>query len=142
MPLDRPFVHRLPVRYADTDAQGHVFFANYATFMDEALTYLLAHIGLPYATIEADLGVMCVYAATQSRFKARTFFGDVLAVQATVSHIGRTSFTTAYEIRRPDGTLAAEGALTSVCLDRHSRAPVPVPDRLRAALETQRPAGD
>jgi acyl-CoA thioester hydrolase len=142
MTPDRPFVHHLPVRYADTDAQGHVFFANYATFMDEGLTYLLAHIGLPYAAIEADLGVMCVYAATESRFKARTFFGDTLAVQVTVSRIGRTSFSTAYEIRRPDGTLAAEGALTSVCLDVQTRAPVPVPDPLRAALETQRPAAD
>jgi len=142
MPTDRPFVHRLPVRYADTDAQGHVFFANYATFMDEGLTYLLVHIGWPYATIEADLGVLCVYAAAESRFKSRTFFGDTLAIQVTVSRVGRTSFSTAYEIRRPDGTLAAEGALTSVCLDLETRAPVPVPERLRAALETQQVAPD
>ena len=134
MPPVLPYVHHLCVRYADTDAQGHTFFANYATYMDEGLTWFLDHIGLPYQQIEDELGVMCVYAAAESRFVARTFFPDRLGVAVRVARIGRTSFTTTYAIRRPDGTLAAEGQLTSVCLDVTSRAPVPVPDALRAAL--------
>jgi acyl-CoA thioester hydrolase len=128
------FSHPLTVRYADTDAQGHVFFANYATFMDEGLTHLLVRVGLPYDRLEAEHGVMCVFAATQSRFHSRTFFGDVLQVGVTVARLGQTSFTTRYEIKRPDGTLAATGELVSVCLDAGTREKVAVPEVLRAAL--------
>ena len=49
MSPEPPARHRyalpLTVRYADTDAQGHVFFANYLTYADEGLTGYLAEIG-------------------------------------------------------------------------------------------------
>lgn len=129
-----PFVHELSVRYADTDAQGHTFFANYLTFCDEALTYFLVHLDCDYASMEHQEQAMFVYAHSSCNHLGRTFFADRLRVEVTPERIGQTSFTTLHRIIRPDGTLAAEGRLVSVCVHTETRQKQPLPDRLRHAL--------
>ena len=132
-----PFIHTLDVRYADTDAQGHVFFANAYTYMDEGLTWLMEHVALPYGQLESDHGVLCVFAASTCRHRSRILFGTPVQIVVSVKRLGNTSFTTAYRLQQQhDGgpTLCAEGELTSVCLDATTRQPVRVPDALRAAL--------
>ena len=139
-----PFIHTLDVRYADTDAQGHVFFANAYTYMDEGLTWLMEHIGLPYGQLEADHGVICVFAASGCRHRSRILFGSPVEIVVRVQRLGNTSFTTAYTLQQPgEGgpTICAQGELTSVCLDADSRQPVRVPDALRAALRPHQTAG-
>ena len=133
MPAE-PFIYRLPVRYADTDAQGHVFFANYLVYCDEALTYFFEHIGLSYNRLEAEHGVQLVYASSGCDYRERTLFGDPLQVKVEVERIGRTSLTTRYQIERMPGRLAATGRLVSVCLDAETREPRPLPEPLRTAL--------
>lgn len=128
------FTHRLTVRYADTDAQGHVFFANAYTYMDEGLTALMEHMQLPYNALEEEHGVICVFAASACRHRARILFGTPVDIAVTVSRLGTTSFTTRYEIRQPGGPINAQGELTSVCLDAVSRAPVPMPAVLKRSL--------
>lgn len=128
------FLYRLPVRYADTDAQGHVFFANYLVYCDEALTYFFEHIGHPYTQLEAEHGVQLVYASSGCDYHERTLFGDPLQVTVEVARLGRTSLTTRYRVERQPGVLAATGRLVSVCLDKQSRQPRPLPEPLRAAL--------
>lgn len=130
------FVYELPVRYADTDAQGHVFFANYLTFYDEALTAFFAHLGCPYADLEREAGAMFVYASAQSDYRGRTFFGDRVQIAVSVESVGNSSLVTRHRATTAPGRLVAEGRLVSVCLDVHSRQKRPLPDRLRAALLT------
>ena len=129
-----PFVHRLTVRYADTDAQGHVFFANAYTYMDEGLTALLAHMGLPYPWLEKEQGVICVFAASSCQHRSRILFGQAVEVGVTVARLGRTSFTTRYVLTQSGGGVCAEGQLTSVCLDPEARTPVRIPTVLRRRL--------
>jgi acyl-CoA thioester hydrolase len=45
------FIHTIQVRYADTDAQGHVYFSNYLTYFDEAHTAYLREIGFPWSKL-------------------------------------------------------------------------------------------
>lgn len=129
-----PYTYELPVRYADTDAQGHTFFANYLTFCDEALTYYLEAIGCSYGSLEAQERAMFVYATASCDYKGRTFFSERLQISVTVERLGNTSLTTRYQVRRPDGSLAVEARLVNVCLDVDSRQPKPLPPRLRAAI--------
>lgn len=127
------FVYNLPVRYADTDAQGHVFFANYLTFFDEALTYYLEAVGVPYLSMEEDEGVLFVYANAQCRYFQSIRFGDPLQVHAAITRLGNSSMTTALRAMRGD-VLAAEGELVSVCLGADDRQKRPLPQRLRDAV--------
>ena len=44
----------IPVRYAETDAMGVVYHANYLLYFEVARTDFLEKIGYPYARIESE----------------------------------------------------------------------------------------
>ena len=128
------FFHPLHVRYADTDAQGHVFFANYLTYADEGLTWWLHHIGLPYARLE-ELGLDFVFADARCTYRGRARFNELLHIHCGPERVGRTSLTHRFEVvRASDDTLLAEGTLVQVCVGRPEGRPSPLPDELRAAI--------
>lgn len=118
----------LTVRYADTDAQGVVFFANYLTYMDEAVTAHLAGIGMPYADLLA-LGIDFVYASAKVDYRESIRHGDALEVDCEIVRVGVTSLTTRC-VLRVGTSVCAEGDLVQVCIDQ-TQHKVAVPDRLR-----------
>lgn len=130
-----PYDHPITVRYADTDAQGHVFFANLLTYFDEGLTGYLAAIGCAYAGLHDQDGVDFVYAESQCRYRDRTRFGDDVVVRVRVAHLGRTSMRTELQALRGGETVLAEGHLVSVCVDVTTLEKRPLPARLRAAVD-------
>lgn len=123
------FSYAIPVRYADTDAQGHVFFANYLTYFDEGLTYFLAHLGCPYTSLDEEM----FYGESRCRYLGSAQFGDVVEVGVEVTRLGTSSMTTRFVLRRGEDTVA-EGELDSIWVDAKTRRPVPIPAALRDAL--------
>lgn len=129
------FTHEMPVRFADTDAQGHVFFANYFTFCDEALTGYMRAVGLPWQSL-VETGVDMFYASARCDYKGRAKFEDTLAIGARLARFGRSSMEFELEIRtKPGGPVIATAHLVGVCVDLAKGTPVDVPARLRAAIE-------
>ena len=126
------FVHEIPVRYADTDAQGRVFFANYLTYFDEAMTGYLHAIGYPPARVAAD-GVDFMYVDAQCSYRGGAVFEDRVQVQFVVTQIGRTSISAAVEAHVA-GAVIATGALVFVCVSTTENQKVPVPEGLRDAI--------
>ena len=128
------FQHPLSVRYADTDAQGHVFFANYFTFFDEAMTGYLHAVGLS-PTALADLGVDFVYVDAQCQYKGSTYFEDALRIGCRFADFGRTSVTARFEIfSGQTAAPVAMGRLVFVCVSREGRGKVAVPQGLIDAV--------
>ncbi len=124
------------VRYADTDAQGHVFFSNYLIYFDQGLTDYLKAIGYSYDAMLED-GFDFFYVETQCTYKGSAKFDDVLNVYARLTHIGRTSFTFHFAIYKPDtDALIAMGRIVAVAVEKGGRRPVPVPEKLRRAVES------
>lgn len=130
------FSHPLAVRFADTDAQGHVFFANYLTFCDEALTAYLRAIGCPWQDLVAT-GVDMFYVRSECDYLGRAPFEAALSIDTRITEIGTTSFVTECDIRLGDQPIA-RARLTSVCVDRAAGTKVRVPDALRDAVERAR----
>ncbi|MCB9610294.1 MAG: acyl-CoA thioesterase [Polyangiaceae bacterium] len=128
------FSHTIQVRFADTDAQGHVFFANYLTFFDETLTAYMRAIGCPWQRM-IELGVDIVYADSRCQHRGRSFFEDQLQIQGKISRIGDSSVTSRYRAFRAAGELVAEGQLVCVCVDRATKQKVSCPEELRTAVE-------
>jgi acyl-CoA thioester hydrolase len=126
-------VHRLQVRFADTDAQGHVFFANHLTFFDEALSAYFRELGFPWQRL-LELGVDLVYAGAQVSFEGRATFEDVLEIEVNKVTIGNTSITSSLIAKKEDGARISRGELVSVCVDRSTMKPVRVPDLIREAV--------
>lgn len=122
----------LRVRYADTDAQGHVYFANYLTYADEALSAWMRHLGWPNDRV-TGLGVDFVFADAHVRYRERALFEELLHIHVGLERIGNSSMTTRFVVMR-ETTLLAEGSLVQVCLRLPERTPVRVPDPLRDSL--------
>ena len=122
----------MPVRFADTDAQGHMYFANYLTFCDEALAAYMRHIGCPWQDLVRD-GIDMFYRSAHCEYRGSATFEQVVAIEASITKIGNSSVTSRYVCRGPDGDVLAEAELVSVCIDVKTRGPTRAPDRLRVA---------
>ena len=77
MPPESPlakFCFPVRVRFADTDLQGHVFFGNYFTYMDEAFMAYIDELGFAWETL-GEMGLAVYYVDSGCQFKGPSFFG-------------------------------------------------------------------
>ncbi len=126
--------HQLAVRFADTDANGHVFFANYLTFFDQAFVHYLKAIGFGYRQF-VERGLNFFYAEALTRFKSGAVFDQLLDIYPTISRLGRTSFTTDFAIYdQAGGGFVNSGYIVSVVVDINTEKPHPIPEAFRQAV--------
>jgi len=130
--VGQPLVHKLRVRYGESDLQGIVFNAHYLTYFDTSMTELWrAAYGTYHAML--DRGIDIVLAEAQLRFLKPARFDDELALSVAVTRLGQTSILTRHEARcGPD--LVAEGGLRHVLVDLKTLEKTPIPDWAREGL--------
>jgi acyl-CoA thioester hydrolase len=135
--VTNPFPHctHLRVRYADTDAMGVVYYANYLAYFEIGRVEFLRAAMADYRAIE-EAGAVAAVTRADCRYHAPARFDDVLAVFTRAASIGRVSMRFEYEVRRePDRTLLAEGYTEHALLDRQTFRLTRLPDGLRRAIE-------
>ncbi|MBD8907352.1 acyl-CoA thioesterase [Methylorubrum zatmanii] len=123
----------LTTRWGDNDVYGHVNNVVYYAFFDTAVNGLLVEAG---ALDIARSPVIGLVVETGCRYFASLAFPDRIAAGVRVAHLGRSSVR--YEIaifRADEAEAAAQGHFVHVYVDRDTRRPVPLPDRLRAVLQ-------
>ena len=131
MPLSHR--HRIRVRYAECDAQGHVFNAQYVGYFDLALTELWrAAFGSYGAMVEE--GVDLVVAEVTARFRRPARFDEELDLDIAVRRLGTTSMATDHRVTGA-GELIAEGELVHVFVETAGYGKTPIPGHLRRVLE-------
>jgi acyl-CoA thioester hydrolase len=120
------------VWFSDTDAQGVVYYGRYMPYFDLARTEFHRHLGHVHLG-----GVDFAMRAVTVEYVAPARFDDLLEVFVRVERIGTTSMTydhAAY--RTDDDTLMASARTTLVCIALDERTAVPVPEALRAQIES------
>jgi acyl-CoA thioester hydrolase len=122
------------VRYAETDAQRVVYYANYLVWFEVARMSYLRAIGYDYATLERD-GLGFVIAEATSRYHSPAHFDEELVVRTSVGEIRNRSFVFEYEVyNKGSGQLLATGSTVQVFIDESGK-PREIPPRLRTILE-------
>ncbi|CAO4144859.1 acyl-CoA thioesterase [Methylorubrum extorquens] len=122
----------LTTRWCDNDVYGHVNNVVYYAFFDTAVNGILVEAG---ALDIARSPVIGLVVETGCRYFAPVAFPDRITAGVRVAHLGRTSVR--YEIaifREDEAEAAAQGYFVHVYVDRETRRPVPLPERLRAVL--------
>jgi acyl-CoA thioester hydrolase len=122
----------LSTRWGDNDVYGHVNNVVYYAFFDTAVNGLLVEAG---ALDIAEGAVIGLVVETGCRYFAPVAFPDALTAGVRVAHLGRSSVR--YEIAifaAGEDMAAAQGHFVHVYVDRRTRRPVPLPERLRAVL--------
>jgi acyl-CoA thioester hydrolase len=127
--MDAGFEHRVPVRWRDVDALGHVNNAVYLTYLEEARDAFYTGV------LRGDPDYVVVRIEIDLRAEIRHADRQVL-VQIEVEQVGRTSLTTRETIRTPAGELAAQARVVTLRWDVAARMPLPF-----TAAERERLAG-
>lgn len=125
------------VRFQDIDAAGIVFFPRVLEYMSDAYGAFLAARGmhLPKSIEAGTYRIPLVHA--EADYHAPLRYGDPITVEIVALVIGRSSFQIGYRIRHADKRVAAVGQTAHVCVGLPKFAPVPIPEELRAALESK-----
>lgn len=135
------FVYATPVRFADVDHAGIVYYPRFFHFFHlcfeelwrarmgpRAYVELLDrdHVGFPAVRAECD-------------FKAPLRFGDTMEIELAIARLGGKSITFRYRVYRAADEarpreLSAEGSVVTAIVDLARFVAVPVPERVRAML--------
>ena len=127
--------HAIRVRYAETDAMGVVYYANYLTYFEVARVEYLRAAGIRYRDLE-DAGTVAAVTTAHVNYHAPAKFDDALSLRTRCVSMGKVRFRIEYEIRREaDGALVASGHTEHALLAHGSLRPVRIPDWVKAGIE-------
>jgi acyl-CoA thioester hydrolase len=120
---------RIPIRWGDMDAMGHVNNTLYFRYLESARVDWLCAIGArpdPSGVGPVIVNAFCNF------YRQLKHPGDLIA-KHYVSDPGRSSFETWITLERVDepGVISAEGGTTTVWFDAATGRSVPLPDWVR-----------
>ena len=121
------FERRVPVRWRDTDAQGHVNHAVFLTYLEEGRDAFYAQ------AIGAEPSYVVVRIEVDLRAEVRHPDQQV-TVRIQAERLGTTSLTTQETILTPSGEVAAEARVVTVRWDPGHRQPIPFGQAERTRL--------
>ena len=142
-PRDLPgdFGHSVDVdvRFADTDAMGHVNNAVYLTYCEMArIRYWTDVTGEPVAAGHEGAESL-ILAEARITYRAPVFHTETVTIETRATHIGRTSFTLEHRLTAcpPGGSsrLVATSASVMVRYDYRTDRPSPLSDAVIASIE-------
>jgi len=127
---DRKLVHteRIPVRWGDMDAMGHVNNTVYFRYMEQTRISWFEAL-LPRGEAWGTTGI--VIANASCNFKKAINYPATVEVRMYAGPPGGSSLPTFYELI-VDGQVYADGAATVVFVDMVKQKAVRIPENLRA----------
>jgi acyl-CoA thioester hydrolase len=135
---DYPHFLTIPTRWMDNDIYGHVNNVVYYSYFDTIINrYLIDQGGLD---IQAG-PVIGVTAETQCRFRRPFAYPEPVEAGLCVVHLGTSSCRYEVGLFGAEAEARAEGYFIHVFVDRATNTAVPIPARIRAALENIRRKG-
>jgi len=124
-------VEKIPIRWGDMDAMGHVNNTVYFRYMEQARIGWFDAL-VPAADAWKNTGI--VIANASCNFKRALNYPGTVEVRVTIDPPGGSSVGTFYELI-VDETLYADGAAVVVFIDMKSQKPVRIPEGIRSLLQ-------
>ena len=126
-------VERIPIRWGDMDAMGHVNNTVYFRFMEQArIGWFEALVGRDAAW--KDTGI--VIANASCNFKRPINYPGTVEVRVFAGPAGGSSVPTFYELRvDKEEAVYADGAAVVVFIDMAKQKPIRIPDGIRGLLK-------
>ena len=125
-------VERMPIRWGDMDAMGHVNNTVYFRFMEQAR---ISWFSVLVPSKEAWHSTGIVIANASCNYKRAITYPGVVETRLYVGAPGGSSVPTFYELRVDDDPVPyADGAAVVVFVDMKSQKPVRIPDGIRDRL--------
>src|SRR5579863_2587067 len=129
------FKYTAKIRLHDTDAGGIIFFANQFNIIHDAYEDLLEKFGWSFQKMLKGTNYFLPIVHAESDYKTPVLVGDKIAVAIKVGHIGKTSFSFEYTLKR-GSTLVGTAKTVHVTINQKTRKKIPLPPAMRKALST------
>jgi len=125
-------VERIPIRWGDMDAMGHVNNTVYFRYMEQARISWFDRL-VPEDDAWQSTGIVIVNASCN--YKRPITYPGTVEVKVQVGAPGGSSVPTFYELRVDDDPAPyADGAAVVVFVDMKTQKPARIPDRIRGLL--------
>ena len=129
-------LHRIEIRvtYAETDAMGIVYYANYLCWFEIGRTELIRNLGFPYKKLEEE-GVYLPVSEVFCKYLVSAKYDDLLTIETSVDFLRRASIQFRYRIlRNEDGRELVTGKTLHGLIDREGRI-IKIPQLLKERLQ-------
>jgi len=131
---DYQHFHPITTRWMDNDAYGHVNNVVYYSWFDTVVNQFLIANGALDIEHSPVIGLVI---ETQCNYFASVAFPDLVTAGLRVTKLGNSSVRYEVAIFRGDEDRAsAQGHFVHVYVDRLTRKPSAIPDRMRTLLQT------
>ena len=119
-----PFSYHRTVHFADTDAAGVVYFANYLSICHEAYEEALGAAGIDLKGFFATNAVVVPISKSEAEYRRPLSCGDRLRVSVRPKSLSEDCYEVFYEVMRvgPPEKNAARIRTEHVCVDAETRA--------------------
>jgi acyl-CoA thioester hydrolase len=130
------FTHTERVRFGDLDAMRHLNNVVFLRYFETARIAFMCELMPEHDPSHPERDTTgVIFAECQIRYRSPVLFDEVVAIECTVGEIRRSAFEIRFTMRVGE-RLAAEGSGWLVGYDYAAGGAHPLPDGLRAALET------
>src|SRR6476659_7217478 len=109
------------VRYGETDAMGHAYYANYLYWFEQARGSWCRARGFSYKTLE-ESGYFLPVVEVHVRYRGEVRYDDCILVNVWVSEIKRAAIKFEYEVRSEIGQLVTQGYTWHVLMGKERKA--------------------
>lgn len=125
------FVSRIPIRWGDMDAMGHVNNAVFFRYLEQARIEWYSHIGRG-----ENAGLETVVVHCYCTYYAPLAYPGEIEIRTYAGSPGRSSFDIVQEIRRSDtpDTICAIGGSKVVWVDPKTGKSTPLPESIRKLI--------
>jgi acyl-CoA thioester hydrolase len=126
--------HAITTRWMDNDAYGHVNNVVYYSWFDTVVNQFLIASGVLDIERSPVIGLVI---ETQCNYFASVAFPDRVAAGLRVAKLGNSSVR--YEVgifRNDEDAASAQGHFIHVYVDRETRKPTAIPERMRMLLQS------
>jgi acyl-CoA thioester hydrolase len=124
-------VERIPIRWGDMDAMGHVNNTVYFRYMEQARIGWFEAL-VPQAQAWKSTGIVIVNASCN--FRKPINYPGAVEVRMFAGAPGGSSMPTFYELKIND-EIYADGAATVVFIDMQKQKPIRIPDSIRGVIQ-------
>ncbi|MDE3193369.1 MAG: acyl-CoA thioesterase [Chloroflexota bacterium] len=128
-----PFAIRQRVRFAETDMQGVVYYANYLVYAEVGRSAFLRYLGIERDALHKS-GLDFAIGEASVRYHAPLRYDEEFDVRVRVGEVRGVSWALHYAVDRADGLRCADMTTMQVVYDPARAKAVRIPDDVRTAL--------
>jgi YbgC/YbaW family acyl-CoA thioester hydrolase len=130
------YQHQITIPFQDIDAAGIVFFAHLFRYAHEAYEQFMLTHGHSLADILKQGEYLLPLVHAEADYKQPLHLNEDIIIELSVKKLGDSSFTLQYHYLDNTNEVRAIVETVHVALNASQHKPMPIPDSLRAALDS------